>query len=199
MGEIARPQNSTAPVLEALRSADERSNAAAWSQAYSLLWRDGMMVARCALSGAEHETQREDIVATALSQVMRGVIEGTSESYNGMHGFDDVLGMMRSVTRCRVVDFLRQRERRREDAVEELPEPPPAGVDNLPYTMAELMTQVEMLDPPLPDIFSDRFLLGWNTSEIAERRNMNVNTLLTYFAKGFKLLRERLQRLEGTL
>lgn len=188
---------SATPALDALRSTDERLSEREWSRAYPLLWRDGMMVARCALGGAENEAQREDIVATALSQVMRGVIEENSESYNGMPGFDDLLGMMRSVTRCRVVDFLRQRGRRREDAVDELPEPPPVPVEDLPYTMAELMAQVETLDPPLPDIFNDRFLLGWNTTEIAERRQMNVNTLLTYFARGFKLLRERLQRMEA--
>jgi DNA-directed RNA polymerase specialized sigma24 family protein len=51
-------------------------------------------------------------------------------------------------------------------------------------------------DPPVPQVFRDRFIEGWSTDEIAERRGINRNTLLTYFAKGLRTLRERLTCLE---
>ena len=54
-------------------------------------------------------------------------------------------------------------------------------------------------DPPVPQVFRDRFIEGWSTDEIAQRRGINRNTLLTYFAKGLRTLRERLTRLEGDL
>jgi DNA-directed RNA polymerase specialized sigma24 family protein len=48
-------------------------------------------------------------------------------------------------------------------------------------------------------VFRDRFIEGWSTDEIAERRSINRNTLLAHFAKGLRTLRERLTRLEGDL
>ena len=55
---------------------------------------------------------------------------------------------------------------------------------------ADLWRRVAELDPPLPDLFMDRFLLGWSTTEIAARRQLNPNTVLSHFHRGFKLLRE---------
>ena len=53
----------------------------------------------------------------------------------------------------------------------------------------ELWHTVAELDPPLPDLFTDRFLLGWTTTEIAERRGLNPNTVLSHFHRGFARLR----------
>ena len=135
---------------------------------------------------------------TALGQLVQGVVENSQESYNGLTGWDDVLGMMRTIVRRRVADFLRQRGRRPLDYVETLPDPATLSLlDDLPFTSAELWGAVAELDPPLPELFQDRFLSGWNTTEIAERRRMNVNTLLTYFARGFRALKAKLETLSS--
>lgn len=158
-----------------------------------------MMIARLRLAGERFEHDRQDLVSTALQQLIRGLVEGSSESFNQMATWDDCLGMMRHVVRSRVFDFLRARERRREDAVEELPEAPQDFAPDQRFRLEELLPEVDRLqpDPPVPQVFRDRFIEGWSTDEIAARRSLNRNTLLTYFAKGLRTLRERLTRLEG--
>ena len=160
-----------------------------------------MRVARCRLVGSEHEHDREDAVSTAVQQVVRGVIENSAESFNQIQSFDDVLGMSRHIVRLRITDFLRSRERRPEDVVEELPELIAATPNEQRFNLSELLAEVDHLqpNPPLPQIFRDRFIEGWSTDEIATRRSINRNTLLSHFAKGFRTLRDRLTRLEGTL
>ena len=160
-----------------------------------------MRVARCRLSGSEHEHDREDAVSTAIQQVVRGVIENSTDSFNQIQTFDDVLGMTRHIVRLRITDLLRSKERRPEDVVEELPELVDATPNDLRFNLAELLTEVDHLqpDPPVPQVFRDRFVEGWSTDEIAARRSINRNTLLSHFAKGFRTLRDRLTRLEGAL
>jgi len=189
------------PSLDDLRSTVEQTSAAAWSAAYSLLWEAAMRVARCRLSGSEHEHDREDAVSTAIQQVVRGVIENSTDSFNQIQTFDDVLGMTRHIVRLRITDLLRSKERRPEDVVEELPELVDATPNDLRFNLAELLTEVDHLqpDPPVPQVFRDRFVEGWSTDEIAARRSINRNTLLSHFAKGFRTLRDRLTRLEGAL
>jgi hypothetical protein len=83
--------------------------------------------------------------------------------------------------------------------VEELPELIDDTPDDQRFNLAELLNEVDSLqpDPPLPQVFRDRFIEGWSTDEIATRRSINRNTLLSHFAKGFRTLRDRLTRLEG--
>jgi DNA-directed RNA polymerase specialized sigma24 family protein len=130
---------------------------------------------------------------------MRGLIEGKTESFNQITTWDDCLGMTRDIVRKRIFDFLRSRERSREDAVEELPEAPQDFDPGSRFRLEELLPEVDRLqpDPPVPQVFRDRFIEGWSTDEIATRRSINRNTLLTYFAKGLRTLRERLTCLEG--
>lgn len=182
--------------VQALRSGD----APAWSAAYPLLWEAGVLIARIRLAGGRFEQDREDLVSTALQQFMRGLIEGRAENFNQIATWDDCLGMLRHIVRSRIMDFLRTRERRREDAVAELPEPPPDVTPETRFNLTELLNEVDRLepDPPLPQVFRDRFIEGWSTDEIAGRRSINRNTLLSHFAKGFRVLRERLTHLEGT-
>jgi RNA polymerase sigma factor (sigma-70 family) len=189
------------PSVDDLRSNHERTSAAAWSAAYPWLWEAGMRVARCRLAGSEHEPDREDVVSTAVQQVVRGVIGNSAESFNQIQTFDDVLGMTRHIVRQRITDLLRSKDRRPEDVVEELPELVDATPNDLRFNLAELLTEVDHLqpDPPVPQVFRDRFVEGWSTDEIAARRSINRNTLLSHFAKGFRTLRDRLTRLEGAL
>jgi|GEM_PF-988708 len=183
--------------VQALRTGD----AAAWSAAYPLLWEAGMTLARIRLAGGRFEPDREDLESTALRQFMRGLIEGKVESFNQIATWDDCLGMTRHIVRSRIMDFLRARERSREDAVEELSEPPPDATPEARFNLTELLTEVNRLEPnpPLPQVFRDRFIEGWSTDEIASRRSINRNTVLSHFAKGFRVLRERLTHLEGAL
>lgn len=160
-----------------------------------------MRVARCRLAGGEHESNREDIVSTALQQVVKGVIEGKQESFNQISGFDDLLAVMRHIVRLRVTDFFRAQSRNREDGVETLPDVLDEVHREAPLVdLEEMMAEVDRLEPnpPLPQVFRDRFIEGWSTDEIAARRSINRNTLLSHFAKGFRILRQRLTRKETT-
>lgn len=190
------PMSHFPPSLSALRQGDQP----AWVSAYPLLWEAGMIIARIRLSGARHEQDREDLVSTALQQFVRGLISGEGQSYNQISTWDDCLSMTRHIVRSRIIDHHRSIERRLEDAVEELPEPLIDFQPESRFALSEMLAEVDTLepDPPVPQVFRDRFVEGWSTDEIAERRNLNRNTLLTYFAKGLRTLRERLTRLEGT-
>jgi len=183
--------------VQALRTGD----ATAWSAAYPLLWEAGMVIARIRLAGQRYEQDREDLVSTALQQFVRGLIEGKVESFNQINTWDDCLGMTRHIVRSRIMDFFRSSDRNLEDGVEELPEPPLDFTPDQRFNLDELLREVDRLqpDPPVPQVFRDRFIEGWSTDEIAGRRGINRNTLLTYFAKGLRTLRERLTRLEGDL
>lgn len=187
------------PSLNELRASDEHSSAVAWNAAYPLLWETGMRIACIRLAGERFAQDREDLVSTALQQLIRGLMEGKAESFNQIATWDDCLGMTRHIIRQRIIDFLRSRERSREDAVEELPEVIADTPNSLRFNLDELLREVDCLEPnpPLPQVFRDRFMDGWSTDEIAARRSMNRNTLLSHFAKGFRVLRERLTRLEG--
>jgi len=160
-----------------------------------------MMIARLRLAGERFAQDRQDIVSTAIQQLIRGLVEEKNESYNQITTWDDCLGMTRHILRQRIKDFLRSRERSFVDAVEELPEAPLDFAPDQRFRLEELLPEVDRLqpDPPVPQVFRDRFIEGWSTDEIVERRGINRNTLLTYFAKGLRTLRERLTRLEGDL
>jgi len=66
---------SPPPDVEALRSADEATSAAAWAAAYPPLFEAGMRVACARLSGRRHAQDCEDLVAKALAQMVRGLVE----------------------------------------------------------------------------------------------------------------------------
>ena len=160
-----------------------------------------MSIARLRLVGLNHESDREDLVSTALQQFVRGLIENRIPSFNQIESWDDCLRVMRHLVRSRITDFHRERQRDPVDVVEELPEPVPEFKASQRFRLDEVLPEIGRLqpDPPVPQVFRDRFLEGWSTDEIAERRGINRNTLLTYFAKGLRTLRERLTRLEGDL
>lgn len=173
------------PANADLRSPNPATRSAAWRLAYPLLWESGHRVAWHCLRGAEWAAQRDDLVATALAQL----VEGAENFCNPAASFDDVLGVMKTLVRRRTIDFLRQQARRPEVLVAEVPDSP---IDARTDDAAEVWAEVARLDPPLPDLFTDRFVLGWSTSEIAERRQMNVNTVLSHFHRGFRALRTKL-------
>jgi RNA polymerase sigma factor (sigma-70 family) len=183
--------------IDALQKGDGH----AWSSAYPLLLEAGMMIANLRLAGERFEQDRQDLVSTAIQQLIRGLVEKKGESFNQISTWDDCLSMTRHIVRQRITDFFRSRERSREDAVEELPEAPQDFAPDQRFRLDELLPEVDRLqpDPPVPQVFRDRFIEGWSTDEIAQRRGINRNTLLTYFAKGLRTLRERLTRLEGDL
>jgi len=199
-GPMPSSQPSPEPDLESLRSGEERVSAEAWARAYPLLRIAGMQVARARLAGRSHEHDREDIVATALGQMVRGIAEKRTKSFNRISSWDDCLRMMRSLTRSRLADFHRERYRNREDAVESLPEPEGAAVaEVVPFGpgMEDVFVEIDRLDPPMPELFRDRFVEGLTIDEIAERRDLNRNTLCTWFAKSLAILRTRLARQES--
>lgn len=180
------------PSLPALRSPVEATSSAAWDLAYPLLWEAGMRVAVVKLDGEALRTDREDAVSTALTQLVRGIVEGRGNSFNQIASWDDLLSMMRHIVRQRIKDIHRSRSRNREDGMAEVPEAAPEPSPQPAFLMSELLAEVDRLRPPLPDLFRDRFVEGWSTDEIAARRAMNRNTILGHFSKGFAILRDRL-------
>jgi RNA polymerase sigma factor (sigma-70 family) len=159
-----------------------------------------MRIAQLRLAGQRYQQDREDLVSTALQQFIAGLLRG-EKSYNQIQDWDDCVSMTRHIVRQRIKDFLRSSERNREEGWDELPEPPQDFEPAARFRMDELLPEVDRLqpDPPVPQVFRARFLEGWSTDEIAERFDLNRNTLLTYFAKGLRTLRERLTYLEGDL
>ena len=164
-----------------------------WTSRFNDLWQTGQRIALVMLSGPEHAQDREDIVATALSQTVSGYLEKNPQARNAAPPLSDLEGMMKTIVRRRLLDHLRQKYRR--DIVP-FNETTPGPISNFTpedeALAAELWQTVAELDPPLPDLFTDRFLHGWSTTEIAQRRGLNPNTVLSHFHRGFARLREKL-------
>lgn len=185
------------PCPERLRSPDEAVSSREWGGAYPLLYEAGARIAAMRLSGSRWAQDREDLVSVALHQFVKGLVENKLESFKQISNWDDCLGMMRSIVRLRVFDFHRERGRDLEDAVAELPEP----VADFPATgqglgSEDIFLEIDRLDPPLPELFRERFLEGFTIDEIAKKRGMNRNTLCTWFADALKTLRSRLLVIE---
>lgn len=146
------------------------------------------------LRGREHAQNREDIVATAISQTVTGFLEKNPLARNAIPEPGDLEGMMKTIVRRRVLDHHRRQFRRPTVPFDERAAGkiaaalPPSGNDD---RAEALWLVIATLDPPLPDLFGDRFLLGWTTAEIARRRGMNPNTVLSHFHRGIARLREQ--------
>lgn len=188
----ARTHALPAISLEALRSLDPRVNREAWHEAWQHLMPAARQLAHRLLSGPQWEAQREDLVATAISQVATSLIEGNSDSFNQLASFSDLMGMTLTILRRRAHDFHRQQGRSRVDAVEDLPEPASDSSASPSCSLAELREQIEALDPPKPKLFLARFFEGLTTREVAAHFGMPHGTVLTHFSQGLRLLRERL-------
>jgi RNA polymerase sigma factor (sigma-70 family) len=171
-----------------------------WTSIYQSLWETGQRIALAMLRGDEYHQEREDIVATAISQTVTSFLEKSPKSRNAPPPLSDLEGMMKTIVRRRLLDHLRQKYRRAIVPFDETaPQPVQSSTPADEVEAAELWQTIAELDPPLPDLFTDRFLLGWTTTEIAERRGLNANTVLSHFHRGFARLRGILtQRHEGT-
>lgn len=185
------------PSPERLRSVDEAVSSREWGDAYPLLYEAGARIAAIRLSGSRWAQDREDLVSVALHQFVKGLVENRLKSFKQISSWNDCLGMMRSIVRSRIVDFHRERGRDLEDAVAELPEP----VADFPVTGLglggeDIFHEIDRLDPPLPELFRERFVEGFTIEEIATKRGMNRNTLCTWFADALKILRHRLSVIE---
>ena len=182
-----------------LRSLDPVTHQRAWGTAYGHLWGAGMAMARKKLSGNQWEFYREEIVCTAITQVMAGLADQKSKSFNRLKSFGDLIRMMIRIVRLRAVDFHRTKYRSREDAVENvlalLEGSTGIHVDEPPFTRAELEKEIDRLDPPKPKLFRTRFFDDMTVDETARVHDMAPGTVSTHFAEGFKLLKDRLCRL----
>lgn len=190
--EGSRTQSFLEISVDDLRSLDPEVNRKAWNEAWRHLRPAAMQLANRVLSGPQWEAQREDLVATAISQAATGLIEGHSESFNRLAYFGDLMGMTLTILRRRAHDFYRQQGRSRVDTMEELPEAALNSAGPLPFSPTELREQIEALDPPKPKLFLARFFDGLTTREVAAQFDMPHGTILTHFAQGLRLLRERL-------
>lgn len=164
-----------------------------WSEMHAILWQIGQRLSLAMLRGSEFASDREDIVAKAIGQTVADFLEKNPQARNNPPPLGDLEGMMKTIVRRRLLDFLRQHYRRSGVSAEDiadasLPAAAPSPDDEA--LAAELWRTVAELPPPLPELFSDRFLHGWTSSEIAERQGLKLNTVLSHFHRGFAKLRE---------
>jgi RNA polymerase sigma factor (sigma-70 family) len=180
------------PELPLLRAND----GASWEKAYPLLWDAGIKVAFINLGGAQHSQNREDLVAEALGQLQQGLVRGDGREeniFNQISGWRDLVRMMCLITERRIADFLRKKYRRGEEIHAD---PTLAGEAVVPVTGAEpdwdselLWGLIGRLPPPKPEVLLDRFVLGMSASEVAEKRNIPRNTVLSHWSAGLQTLR----------
>ena len=200
--EDAMDAVATGATLAELRSVDARQNAEAWERAYPLLWDVAMRLLGGLLRGAEHSHDREDLAAQALSEVVRGVIARTPESFNRIATFDDLRNVTLRIVRTRTFDFFRRRARHPEE-LSGTPAEPQAELSGagppLALTREEFDVLIAGLPPPQPEIFYEHYVLGSTAAEIAARRNMPRGTVLSHLHRGKKTLRGQLRLLFGTI
>ena len=183
------------PSPERLRSTEEVLSSREWARAYPLLYEAGARIAAMRLSGSRWAQDREDLVSVALHQFVQGLVENRLNSFKQITTWDDCVSMLRSIVRSRIVDFYRERARDLEDTVAQLPEAPiafPGGGTELGLGTDDIFHEIDHLDPPLPELFRERFVEGYTIDEISAKRGINRNTLCTWFADALRLLRRRL-------
>ena len=186
-----QPENG--PSLGALRSFDARISREAWEQAYPILWNAAVRLLRHILTGPEHEHDREDIAAQALSELVRGVIANRLPSFNQMTTFGDVQSMSQQIIRARTKDFFRSRGRHPEDPTDEIPDLPAADVDASPaLSWQECEELIRDLPPPQPEIFDLHYARGHTAEEISAKLRMPRGTILSHLFRGKKTLRAKL-------
>jgi len=170
--------------LPALR-ANDRS---AWHHAYPHLWRValGSLLAVLGRLPADAENLAADLLAR---EIIPGVLHLRTESFQKLASFSALLNLTAAIARNRAIDHLRQRSRRPEETVDELPEPAAAPFDTQPLGDDLLPFVLRHLSPPDPDLFHDRFVLGLTTREIAESRGLSHGTVVSRFARALEKLR----------
>jgi DNA-directed RNA polymerase specialized sigma24 family protein len=137
---------------------------------------------------ADAENVAADILA---KEIVPGVLHPRTDSFNQISTFDDLLHVTYSISKNRAIDFVRRSARRPEVLMDVVPDLPldPAG-----YAPPDLMEQVlRHLQPPDPELFHDRFVLGHTTREIAANRSMSHGTVVSRFARALEKLRHLLK------
>lgn len=161
-----------------------------WRSAYPFLWRAILSTVHATLGPAKLDA--ENLAAEILGrEIIPGVFEPKSFSFNQIRTFDDLLNVSRAVARNRTIDFIRRNVRRPEVLHAEVPEPLAAifTTDDSP-DLLEIVRR--HLSPPDPELFHDRFVLGLTTREIATRRQMSHGTVVSRFARALEKLRQLL-------
>jgi len=184
------------PSLKALRANEQT----AWEAAYPILWRAAVGVIRSKLMFPEtHDI--DDIAADILAdEVVPQVLRPTTNSFNNIRSFDDLVNVTKAIARNRVVDYIRYRMRRPEEREPEKGHSPDvrfAEPDCPEFSLEELLGIIGRLPSPDPELFQDRFVLGLTTSQIARKRRMPLGTVLSRFRRAFLVLRPNLRRLRG--
>ena len=170
------------PTLAQLRANDS----AAWAEAYALLWRAVLSVVHATLGPARVDA--ENVAANILAEeIVPGVLQPRSDSFNQISTFDDLLSVSRAIARNRTIDFIRRSARRPEMLMAELPEVPAEASSGRSDLLAMVSSH---LQPPDPELFHERFVLGYTTREIAERRGMSHGTVVSRFARALENLRQ---------
>lgn len=174
--------DSGSPSLASLRANDSR----AWQAAYPLLWQAALAAVYAVLGPVKADA--ENIAADVLArEVVPGVLRPQTDSFNQISSFDDLVGMTRSIARNRAIDFIRRSARRPEVLMDELPEVSQESGSKAPPDLMEMVQR--HLQPPDPELFHARFVLGHTTREIAALRGMSHGTVVSRFARALEKLR----------
>ena len=171
--------------LESLR----RGDSASWNAAYPILWQR-VLSAIYAVLGHLGSHDLDNLAAEIIAEeVMPQVFAPTTNSFNQIRSFDDLLNVTRTIAKNRTIDFLRKRLRRPEEVVAEIPEPFFLGPVGDPAPVELLHLVLGHLEPPDPDLFRDRFEFGLTTREIALKRGLSHGTVVSRFSRAFVKLR----------
>jgi len=172
--------------IELLRANDAKQ----WNAAYPHLWRASLGTVHrvLGLGIADAENIASDVLA---NEIVPGVLSPHTDSFNQISSFDDLLVMTRSISRNRAIDFIRRSVRRPELLIDEVPETPLEQGHKAPAELMEVVLQ--HLQPPDPELFHDRFVLGLTTREIAAQRGMSHGTVVSRFARALEKLRQLLK------
>lgn len=134
----------------------------------------------------------DNLAADLLArEIIPGVLQPRTEAFERLQTFEGLLHLTAAIARNRAIDHLRQRMRRPEDGVEQLPEPSAGPETPAAAAVADdlLAFVLRQLAPPDPELFHDRFVLGYTTREIAERRGLSHGTVVSRFARALEKLR----------
>ena len=171
--------------------ADLRANvSSAWHAAYPILWQAalGAIWVKLGPVSADAENIAADVLAR---EIVPGVLQPRTDSFNQISSFDDLVGMTRSIAKNRAIDFIRRSARRPEVLTDELPEVSPESCTKAPVDLLEMVDR--HLQPPDPELFHARFVLGHTTREIAALRGISHGTVVSRFARALEKLRHLLR------
>jgi len=195
MNDTIKP-DTQAPDLPSIR--DLRSNnSAAWRQAYPRL----LGVATSVVRGVLDPSSGHDWSDRASQSVwdVYKLLTGTGSQWIPQ-SFEDLLKLTATIARRRAFDLIRRGKCR---------PGPPLGIDpeaDFPdsdlaseplssslLSLEEILSVVDCLEPPLPQMFRERFVEGIELKDVAEKHGISYKNATVKFFRAYAVLRQKLK------